>query len=250
MRPKLARDRKGARNGPYLVHTTAALSRIYTVWTIIYNSVKLCIPNCWIFIYKCKVFGNGALDVFEFLVELKNWLQVEKLCCQYEGHSKRTIAIWQEFYDEFYASLVLFGDGMGGSVLMWIELYFEMRWFSYWDGYLTLNLDVVFMLCFFLYQPIIQNGFMSIRAWIEFDSSSFFHPNSIQTQFDLDSSWTWAGIPLQLYFQLELSSSWVRDELGRLELNPSSQRCIYKRFHNLSSVSSFINPKLKMGSSQ
>lgn len=52
------------------------------------------------YVYKCKVFGNGNLDVYEFLVDLKNKLKVEKMCCQYDTRSRRTLAIWQDFYDE------------------------------------------------------------------------------------------------------------------------------------------------------
>lgn len=52
------------------------------------------------YIYKQKVFGNGELDTYKFLVELKNLLLIERLACIQEGSLRRKFAIWKQFYDE------------------------------------------------------------------------------------------------------------------------------------------------------
>lgn len=52
------------------------------------------------YIYKQKIFGNGELDTYKFLVELKNLLLVERLACIQEGALQRKFAIWKQFYEE------------------------------------------------------------------------------------------------------------------------------------------------------
>lgn len=52
------------------------------------------------YVYKQKIFGNGELDAYRFLVEFKNLLLVEKLACIQEGTRRRKFALWKEFYEE------------------------------------------------------------------------------------------------------------------------------------------------------
>lgn len=52
------------------------------------------------YIYKQKVFNNGELDTYKFLIELKNLLLIEKLACIQEGTRKRKFAFWEIFFQE------------------------------------------------------------------------------------------------------------------------------------------------------
>lgn len=52
------------------------------------------------YVYKQKVFGNGELDTYKFLVELKNLLLVEKLCCIQEGTLRKKFSLWSDFFNE------------------------------------------------------------------------------------------------------------------------------------------------------
>lgn len=46
------------------------------------------------------MFGDGVLDVYRFLIELKNLLLVERLACIQDGALKKKFAIWERFYEE------------------------------------------------------------------------------------------------------------------------------------------------------
>lgn len=52
------------------------------------------------YIYKDKVFGEGRLDPYQFLVELKNVLVMEKMACAREHSLKKKFTKWQAFLNE------------------------------------------------------------------------------------------------------------------------------------------------------
>lgn len=52
------------------------------------------------YVYREKVFGDGLLEPYKFLVELKTVLNVERQACIREGKLLKKFAKWQRFYDE------------------------------------------------------------------------------------------------------------------------------------------------------
>lgn len=53
------------------------------------------------FIYKTTVFLQGEPDLLQFLLELKNRLSVERLCCFADHSYDKRFKKWQLFYDDF-----------------------------------------------------------------------------------------------------------------------------------------------------
>lgn len=45
------------------------------------------------------VVGEGNLDLFQFLLELKARLSIERLCCYVDGSYARRFKRWERFYD-------------------------------------------------------------------------------------------------------------------------------------------------------
>lgn len=52
------------------------------------------------YIYRQKIFAQGALDPYQFLVELKSVLTIERMACIREGKLQKKFSKWQAFYDE------------------------------------------------------------------------------------------------------------------------------------------------------
>lgn len=52
------------------------------------------------YVYKSEIYGGGKLDVYQFLVEFKNLLMVERHACMNEGKLQDKFSKWSEFYDE------------------------------------------------------------------------------------------------------------------------------------------------------
>lgn len=53
------------------------------------------------YVYKTRIFGHGKPDFFQFLLELKNRLNVEKLACLFDGSYNRRFRRWENFYNSF-----------------------------------------------------------------------------------------------------------------------------------------------------
>lgn len=57
------------------------------------------------YVYKTKIYGNGDLDMFQFLLELKSRLTMERLACLADRSYNRRFRRWQAFLDSFYEIL-------------------------------------------------------------------------------------------------------------------------------------------------
>lgn len=77
----------------FLLGTTVALPSHY-----LFNFIIM-----WakFYVYKTKIFGNRTLDLFQFLLELKSRLTVERLACFADGSYNRRFRRWQNFLDSF-----------------------------------------------------------------------------------------------------------------------------------------------------
>lgn len=53
------------------------------------------------YVYKTKVFGNGQLDLLQFLAELKNRLALERLACFQDLSYTKRFKRWETFYNSF-----------------------------------------------------------------------------------------------------------------------------------------------------
>lgn len=53
------------------------------------------------YVYKTVTFGDGQLDLSQFLVELKNRLMFEHLCCYADQSYHHRFKKWQWFYNGF-----------------------------------------------------------------------------------------------------------------------------------------------------
>lgn len=53
------------------------------------------------YIYKIKIFGNGQLDVLQFLLELKSRLALERLACFRDSSYNKRFKRWEAFYNSF-----------------------------------------------------------------------------------------------------------------------------------------------------
>lgn len=53
------------------------------------------------YVYKTKVFGDSKLDMFQFLLELKSRLALERLACLADGSYNKRFKRWQSFFDSF-----------------------------------------------------------------------------------------------------------------------------------------------------
>lgn len=52
------------------------------------------------YVYRQKLFHQGVLDVYAFLVELKHTLSLERMACLKENSYNKKFKIWEEFFDE------------------------------------------------------------------------------------------------------------------------------------------------------
>lgn len=52
------------------------------------------------YVYKQKLFHDGVLDTYAFLVELKHVLTIERLSCMEEGTYRKKFRVWETFYNE------------------------------------------------------------------------------------------------------------------------------------------------------
>lgn len=52
------------------------------------------------YVYKTKIYANGNLCVYSFLVELRNILTIERRACMLENKLREKFRIWSDFYDE------------------------------------------------------------------------------------------------------------------------------------------------------
>lgn len=52
------------------------------------------------YVYREKIFGDGLLEPYKFLVELKAVLNTERIICLKEGKLVKKFSKWQHFYDE------------------------------------------------------------------------------------------------------------------------------------------------------
>lgn len=53
------------------------------------------------FIYKNTIFGQGEYDFLQFLLELKNRMAIERLCCFSDNSYHRRFKKWEKFYNSF-----------------------------------------------------------------------------------------------------------------------------------------------------
>lgn len=53
------------------------------------------------YIYKVKIFGNGGTDLFQFLLELKDRLSLERLACISDSSYRKRFRKWEPFYNSF-----------------------------------------------------------------------------------------------------------------------------------------------------
>lgn len=64
----------------------------------LFNFTILCAQ---FYIYKTTVFHQGEPDLLQFLLELKNRLSVERLCCFADHSYNKKFQKWQQFYEDF-----------------------------------------------------------------------------------------------------------------------------------------------------
>lgn len=65
-----------------------------------YSLINYLILVAKFYIYKVTVFSLGELDLMQFLLELKNCLSIERLCCFTEAAYSKRFKKWESFYND------------------------------------------------------------------------------------------------------------------------------------------------------
>lgn len=64
----------------------------------LFNFITLCAK---FYIYKITTFSLGEPNLLQFILELKNRMSVERLCCFADHSFNKRFKKWEQFYDDF-----------------------------------------------------------------------------------------------------------------------------------------------------